>query len=154
MSKTSCFLVGCLVMLLICGSVCVNATPSAMPLGGRGLEVSFAEGHSQGSGPILLASRGARKRWKKKTGISAIGRFRDTGMQIDPNTASQKCLTLLPLVDVKTAKAIIANRPYMVPEDLIKVPGIGPRRFRVFKHLIVIAEPEESVVEVEEITTN
>ena len=51
---------------------------------------------------------------------------------------------VLPLVDEATAQAIIARRPYKAAEDLAAVPEVGPCKYRIFKHLIEVKQPEDA----------
>ncbi len=48
--------------------------------------------------------------------------------RIDVNTASERLLTTLPGVGPVMARRLIEGRPYHRPEDLLRVPGIGPAR--------------------------
>ncbi len=47
--------------------------------------------------------------------------------RVNINTASLDALTTLPGIGPSKAAAIIANRPYDSPQDLERVPGIGPK---------------------------
>ena len=55
---------------------------------------------------------------------------------IDPNTASIKELMQIPGIGQKTAEAIVAEReqngPFLFPEDLMAVKGIGPKKLESF----------------------
>lgn len=56
---------------------------------------------------------------------------------VNPNTASLEQLQSLDGVGVEIAKGIIAGRPYTKPEDLTKVPGIGPKTVEKIKPRLV-----------------
>jgi competence ComEA-like helix-hairpin-helix protein len=62
--------------------------------------------------------------------------------KININTASADELVQLKGVGEKKAKTIIEfrknNGPFKVPEDLIKVPGIGPKTFDANKDRITV----------------
>jgi hypothetical protein len=83
--------------------------------------------------PILLA-----KRRKKKSVSRSYSYSSGATVRLDPNTATLEELMVLPLVDRKTAEAIIKNRPYEKPENLINVPEVGVCKYRIFKSLIEI----------------
>ncbi|MBR6705839.1 MAG: ComEA family DNA-binding protein [Clostridia bacterium] len=55
---------------------------------------------------------------------------------IDPNTASVRELMQIPGIGQKTAEAIVAEReqngPFLFPEDLMSVKGIGPKKLESF----------------------
>lgn len=91
-----------------------------------------------GSAPIMLAKK--KKKKKKKKGDEDAGG--GGAVHIDPNTAKLRELMVLPLVDEPTANAIIAHRPYKTAEDISKVPEVGPAKYRIFKHLIEVRQPE------------
>ena len=65
--------------------------------------------------------------------------------RIDINTASAEELTQLKGIGQKKAAAIVeyreTNGPFLLPEDLVKVPGIGPKTFEANKDRIA-AEKE------------
>lgn len=48
------------------------------------------------------------------------------GQAVDPNNAARDELMQLPGIGEEFANRIIEHRPYAHPEDLLKVPGIGP----------------------------
>lgn len=52
---------------------------------------------------------------------------------VNPNTATAEQLATLDGVGEEIAKGIIAGRPYSKPEDLAKVPGIGPKTLEKMK---------------------
>jgi len=62
--------------------------------------------------------------------------------KININTASADELVLLKGVGEKKAALIIefreANGPFKIPEDFLKVPGIGPKTFEKNKDRIVV----------------
>jgi competence ComEA-like helix-hairpin-helix protein len=55
------------------------------------------------------------------------------GKKVNPNTASRGELMNLPGVGEATANAIIGKRPYAKAEDLLNVPGIGPKSLEKIK---------------------
>ena len=62
--------------------------------------------------------------------------------RININTASADELAQLKGVGVKKAAVIIEHRetngPFKLPEDFLKVPGIGPKTFETNKDRIVV----------------
>ena len=66
----------------------------------------------------------------------------ESSQKININTASADELLNLKGIGVKKAKTIIEfreiNGPFKRPEDLIKVPGIGPKTFEANKNRIVV----------------
>jgi competence protein ComEA len=66
--------------------------------------------------------------------------------KININTASVEELTQLKGVGPNHAAKIIAfrekNGPFKKPEDLIQVPGIGPKTFEKNKSVIVVEVPK------------
>ena len=70
------------------------------------------------------------------TGASAA----PTGGKINLNTADEPALQTLPGIGPATAQKIIADRnshgPFRAPEDLMRVSGIGPKKYDALKDLI------------------
>ena len=66
----------------------------------------------------------------------------DDNIQININAASAEELIQLKGVGPKKAAKIIkfreTNGPFRIPEDLLKVPGIGPKTFEANKERIVV----------------
>lgn len=62
--------------------------------------------------------------------------------KIDLNTASVKELAQLKRVGMKYAERIVKYReehgPFKTPEDITKVPGIGPKTLELNKEIIVV----------------
>ena len=67
--------------------------------------------------------------------------------KIDLNAATQAELETLPDIGPKLAQAIIEGRPYVVVEDVLKVKGIGEKKFAAIKPLIEVKPPEQSASE-------
>jgi competence protein ComEA len=65
-----------------------------------------------------------------------------SGGKVDLNTATVADLDTLPGVGPATAAKIIADRdengPFRSPEDLMRVPGIGAKRFDALKDLVSV----------------
>lgn len=92
-------------------------------------------------GAILLA----RKEPLKEKGVSSlrpapITQKIPTPAKIDINTADISAIAQLPGIGPGLAKAIIDNRPYSTADDLLKVPGIGEKRFSRIKEFIDLPE--------------
>ena len=68
--------------------------------------------------------------------------FAEESQKININTAPADELMILKGIGVKKAKAIIEfrenNGPFEQPEDLINVPGIGPKTFEANKNRIIV----------------
>lgn len=112
-------------------------------LGARGFsDPIIGNGSAADNAPMMLAKKKSKKKKKKKDDEDAGGG--SGAVHVDPNTAKLSELMVLPLVDDKVAQAIIAHRPYKSPEDLVNVPEVGPSKYRIFKHLIEIKQPEVS----------
>lgn len=62
---------------------------------------------------------------------------------VDINNATEKELTALPGVGPKTAKEIVAGRPFKTVEDLKKVKGIGDKTFASLKEHVVCNPPKK-----------
>lgn len=63
-------------------------------------------------------------------------------MKIDVNQAELEALTVLPGVGQEIAARMISRRPYRKAEDLLSVPGIGPKAVeRLTPYLAFDAEP-------------
>lgn len=64
-------------------------------------------------------------------GPASVGRARPASVRVNPNTAGKAELELLPGIGPALADRIIAERRrggrFDRPEDLARVPGIGPR---------------------------
>ena len=139
------------VMAWVARAVCVCFACEGLALAGladlgvRGFSEPIISGGAAGGGaPMMLAKRRSRKKKKEEMDFGE----KSGGVRIDPNTAKLKELMVLPLVDEPTAQAIIANRPYATAEDLSRVPEVGPSKYRIFKHLIEIKQPENAAPEI------
>jgi competence protein ComEA len=68
--------------------------------------------------------------------------------KININTASVEELTQLKGIGPSLAAKIIAfrekNGPFKIPEDLIRVPGIGRKTFEKNKDVIVVEVPKQN----------
>jgi competence protein ComEA len=60
------------------------------------------------------------------------------------NAASAEALQSLPGIGPALAARIVADReargPFRTPEDLLRVPGIGPKRWEQIRPLVRLAE--------------
>ena len=74
--------------------------------------------------------------------LSGIGVYAGDAAKININKASAEELTQLQGVGPKYAAKIVEyreqNGPFASPEDLMKIPGIGPATFEKNKELIVV----------------
>ncbi len=61
-------------------------------------------------------------------------------LKINPNLANQESLTELPGIGEALAERIIAGRPYQAAEDLLRIPGIGPRSLERLQPRLVFDE--------------
>jgi competence protein ComEA len=60
------------------------------------------------------------------------------GVKVNLNTASESDLDMLPGIGPVKAKAIIAGRPYVKPEDVMKVTGIKQGTFNKIKDAVTV----------------
>jgi competence ComEA-like helix-hairpin-helix protein len=71
------------------------------------------------------------------------GEDRSTG-PLDVNTANAAGLQTLPGIGPGLAEQIVMDRerngPFRTPEDLLRVPGIGPKRFERIRPLVRLTE--------------
>lgn len=58
------------------------------------------------------------------------------GKRINPNTATRGELMTLPGIGEKTANDIIGGRPFQRAEDLLEIPGIGPKTLEKMKEYL------------------
>ncbi len=67
---------------------------------------------------------------------------RGAGSKVDLNSADAAALDALPGVGPSTAAKIVADReqngPFKSADDLMRVPGIGPKKFDALKDLITV----------------
>ena len=74
--------------------------------------------------------------------VCSIGVYAGDAAKININKASAEELTQLQGVGPKYAAKIVEyreqNGPFASPEDLMKIPGIGPATFEKNKELIVV----------------
>jgi competence ComEA-like helix-hairpin-helix protein len=59
---------------------------------------------------------------------------------LDLNTATERELQSIKGIGPVLAERIIAGRPYKTVDDLIKVKGIGQKRFEKFRHYFVVGK--------------
>ncbi len=79
-------------------------------------------------------------------GILTTAAVQAENMKININTATEQQLCELKRIGPSYATRIIAyreqNGPFLVPEDIMKVKGIGPKTFEVNKEMISVKEDE------------
>ena len=67
------------------------------------------------------------------------------GMPIDPNTAGERALALVPGLSPRLARAVVEHRrehgPFGAVDDLLAVKGIGPRRLERARPRLAIGPP-------------
>ena len=73
----------------------------------------------------------------KETTPAAHAAAKKPDKPVDINNASEKELTTLPGVGAKTAKEIVAARPFKTVDDLKNVKGIGDKTFEKLKAHVV-----------------
>lgn len=95
-----------------------------------------ASGAAVGAG----AGAGAAGAAGGAAGGATAGPAAAAGDLVNVNTASAAELEALPGVGPSTAQKIVADRekngPFLVPEDLMRVPGIGPKKFEAMADLV------------------
>lgn len=102
------------------------------PAGGRGEE--DAVGAEGGAAGVLRGSPGALG--QSEADPAAIGE-----LLIDVNVATAAQFELLPDIGPVMAQRIVDNRaahgPFATPDDLMRVPGIGPKTLEKIRGLVV-----------------
>ncbi|GAV31137.1 MAG: ComEA family DNA-binding protein [Anaerosomatales bacterium] len=72
--------------------------------------------------------------------VAASGVASDAPRKVNINTATAAELDALPGIGPATAQKIVDDRarngPFASPEDLMRVPGIGPKKFDALKDLV------------------
>lgn len=61
--------------------------------------------------------------------------------KLNPNTAARDELMKLPGVGEEIANRIIQKQPYQKPEDLLEVPGIGPKKLEEIRPFLEFPNP-------------
>ena len=97
--------------------------------------------------PDIIAEKRKRRREEKQAEKQARKEFHDqqkkrdkpsTTNPMDLNTATSKQLQRIPHVGKITAAKIIAGRPYKSMQDLLKIPGIGPKTLAIIMEYVTI----------------
>jgi competence ComEA-like helix-hairpin-helix protein len=91
---------------------------------------------------------GAPPPWERATTDSAAAE-ESIGWPLDLNAATEEELVLLPGIGPAKARAILERRarkgPYSRVEDLLDVPGIGPKTLARFREMVVVATPGKRI---------
>lgn len=126
-----------------------------LPLGARGADAVEAAGGALGSADlsglnlarviadgeqIVVPKRGESPPGVATGGPAAPGAAPASGGKVNLNSAGESELEALPGVGPATAKRIVQDRetngPFRAVEDLMRVPGIGPKKFEALKDLV------------------
>jgi len=87
---------------------------------------------------VIGAAQAPEKSAKsKEAGAAAQATVKKLDKPLDINSASEKELVSLPGVGAKTAKEIVAARPFKTVDDLKNVKGIGDKTFEKLKAHVV-----------------
>jgi len=103
-----------------------------------------------GAALVLLGLAGMRALrvalWRGEFHVEGARQALTAPVRLDVNTARPYELQLLPGIGEKTARAIVASReqqgPYRRLEELMRVPGIGPRTVERLRPHLMCAPPE------------
>jgi len=97
------------------------------------------------SGELAVLLAGAAL-WRGEFHVEGARQALTAPVRLDVNTARPYELQLLPGIGEKTARAIVASReqqgPYRRLEELMRVPGIGPRTVERLRPHLMCAPPE------------
>lgn len=119
------------------GGALESAAPDAVNLAriladGERIHIPTVEEAAAGAGGAAVGAEAA-------SGAGAVGGVGAGGV-VNINTATASELEQLPGVGPATAQKIADDRekngPFAVPEDLMRVPGIGPKKFEAMKDLV------------------
>ena len=87
---------------------------------------------------LVGAAQAPDKSEKKKEPVPAVHTAaKKPDKPVDINNATEKELITLPGVGAKTAKEIVAGRPFKTVDDLKNVKGIGDKTFEKLKAHVV-----------------
>jgi competence protein ComEA len=86
---------------------------------------------------VALAQKPDKPEKNKAASMGAERVAKKPDKPVDINNASEKELTMLPGVGPKTAKEIVAARPFHSVDDLRKIKGIGDKTFATLKPHVV-----------------
>ena len=95
--------------------------------------------------PDIIAEKRKRRRDEKQAESKARQEFRQqqqkrdepsTTNPMDLNTATSKQLQQINRIGPVLAAKIIASRPYQSVQDLLKIPGIGPKTLKVIEDYV------------------
>jgi competence ComEA-like helix-hairpin-helix protein len=110
--------------LVLRGDACDPVDPGALE------RCRFRPDPDVPGGALCTAERGAEEAIDGRTRLSL-------GLPLNPNRATIDDLAAVPGIAGRTARAIIDFRtregPYTAPEDLARVPGLGPARIRALQ---------------------
>jgi competence protein ComEA len=113
-------------------------------LSGAGADSASAGGASLGAAPDTGAAPASVGGAARDTASSA----RLVAWPLDLNAAGEADLVHLPGIGPAKARAILERRaregPYMRVEELLDVPGIGPKTLARLRDLVVVKSPERA----------
>jgi comEA protein len=123
------------------GSVTQNEAPASTPATAPAAETTVTVQvfiDKDGEGKVVAQAPGEEE---EQAGTAQSTSSSDDA-RVNLNNADAATLTTLPGVGPATAEKIITDRqkngPFSAPEDLMRVSGIGPKKFEAVKDLIVV----------------
>ena len=135
----------------VAGGFTREAAPEALNLAGKvadGEQVAVptrqevASGGTAGGHPAGAGKAGSGGTGGRATGGAAGSAGGSAGAKVNINTADATQLDALPGVGPSTAAKIVADRqangPFATPDELGRVPGIGPKKLEQLKVLISV----------------
>ena len=92
---------------------------------------------------FLMALPGGPDPSRPTAGVPSRGAARLLwGLPLDLNREDERALQALPGIGPSRAEAIVAGRPFCRPDDLARVPGIGPITLRRLRGKIAARGPK------------